>query len=278
MSLYNIFECLNPDGIVPTLEDCAAAGYRPAFMPELIRERLAQPKLDKIWQNWWTSASLIASGRTKQGTYVKVIAHVPHAFLKPKTLGKVLKHDLKPHYSGIYLQRNLTAKGAGKYPQADFNRLLNLAEQGKEGVFVIPEETFTKADLNTIVWGVTESEAKKYLVEREKKFGPGWCNGYADMASKEPVGRLVYLGYCYGNADGVEGGIDLSGRARVFGVRASDSEQDSPAGRGAKNDFQQHYAALLADPERAVKALDDQKAAALMKVLSQYMARKVEKI
>lgn len=219
----NIFEKLIFRGIVPALEDCYEANCRPAYMPELVRERIVRDLSDDIWNNWWTSASLLASGQTKQGSHVKIVAHIPHAFIELAALKDVFNNDR-------------LIGGAGEYPEEDFHHKVALAEKGEAGLYLIPEERLErfKSGLYSLdsalehplaipIMGVSESEAEKYLSKHKKKFGSEIGIWYASDSAEKPLGRLVFFGLDYGNF--LVGSSYLDDYARLFGVR--DAETNS---------------------------------------------------
>ncbi|MBS3141661.1 hypothetical protein J4405_05980, partial [Candidatus Woesearchaeota archaeon] len=63
----------NPDFAVAL--ETAQKARRVLFMPEIADAKIND---DSLWREWYSSVSLRATGRTKQGTPVVVYAHVPN--------------------------------------------------------------------------------------------------------------------------------------------------------------------------------------------------------
>ena len=92
----HVFECLKRNGIPTALEQLTAAGCRPTTLPELVRARINDQD-DRLWNNWYTTASEEAIGHNPQRIRIKstdpvyAIAHGKAAILsKPQRVRTAL--------------------------------------------------------------------------------------------------------------------------------------------------------------------------------------------
>ncbi len=236
------------EDIADALRACRRAHYQPEFAPELIDRRINAEKEDSLWQDWWTTLSLKATGRTSAGTPIIVYAHEPHYFSQPKNIAWEIEAGL--------------INGAGTLPVGELSRL----ESGKAGgrIFVLDHAS-------TIKWpsgyyGLekpTEKHLKQYtgkvdgkemlainhpllapLMGNENKVAPYltklaqvygkdkvYINNFDDFNERD-AGRLVWLGsdFYHGFIDG-----NLYDDARFFGVRLVGVVGESaPAGHEAQ--------------------------------------------
>lgn len=200
-------------GVSDSLNQCLSEGYQVLFMPELA---LARTGSNELWQNWYATPSLRATGETKQGSKVVVYAHVPNFYSKPANVrNAVANGQLK--------------NGAGPIPQEEFDKLVSLDGNGR--VFVIDYDTLRKSNSGpisvddaiehpqTIPFLGGEAIAKAYLAKHREAYntsriGVWHCDDYD---KKTPRGRLLFVGY-YVDYGGLFGNDVLGGYGRVFGV------------------------------------------------------------
>ena len=196
------------------LEKCDDEGYRALFMPEVARRRIAQGIGAQIW-HWVDSVSLIATGRTKQGAEVVLIAHVPHYFSDWRNIRKA-KEEVK------------TRNGAGILPQEEFYRLLDIEDAQK--VFVLDHATLMRSpygyqSVDTVLqhpytkpfFGLYEGEISAYLEKHKTNYDDKMRICYPRQVDHLPKGRLLFLGY-YGNS-GLIGSNSMDLNGRFVGVR-----------------------------------------------------------
>ena len=196
----------------------------PFFMPHLIRARLSVESDHRLWQTWWTTPSIRATGRTAQGTPVVLYAHVPNFY-----------SDAENVHAAIDDGR--LVNGAGPLPQEEFIRLLSLEGNG---VSVIDHATLRKSSSEPLdvsqalahpqtlpFLGVSPEEAQLYLQKHKAAYGGNIGIWHSDDLGSEPVARVLFLcgidcGSLIGNYYLYDGDV-----ARVLGTRrcASVSEQ-----------------------------------------------------
>lgn len=215
----------NSDMVV-ALSDCVSpkqdgGAYEAQPMPVIIRERLNTSDYSApIWMEFFTSTSLVATGRSKSGNGVVVYAHIPHELSTPDGIQAAKGKNYE----------NLV-NGAGILSQTEFNRLLGL-EDGKT-VFVVDYNDLKASKSGRIpvsealshpqiipFLGVERDEAEAYLKEHSKAYRTDRIGvWHSDDLGDEPVGRLlVVLNGDYDNG-GLDGSDDLGSLARFFGVR-----------------------------------------------------------
>ena len=196
------------------LIECQDSGYKALFMPELANLRIDSPKDAEAWENWYTTPSIRATGRTKSGSRIVLYAHTDNYFSNPDNIRKSISQGL--------------IRGAGKMPQEEFQRLADLAEQDDKQVFLVPYETLKKSksglidvddalDHPQVIPFLGGKEiAEKYLENHKKVCGNRIGVWHSDDLGNEPLARLLYLG------DGCNGGLGgdgLDGSGRFLGVR-----------------------------------------------------------
>ena len=184
----------------------------PLYMPDLIRARLSVNSDHRLWQTWWTSPSIRATGRTAAGAAVVLYAHVPNTYSDAENVraaidGGKLVNDTEP------------------LSHDEFARLLSLEGSG---VFVVDHDYsrnfFSGLDISqalahpqTIPFlGVSQEEAQLYLQRHEAVYGKsmGICD--RDDLGSEPVARVLLLGT---SSIDLLGSNYLDSNARVLGVR-----------------------------------------------------------
>ena len=200
--------------LADALENCNKEGYQALSMPEIADARIQASKEDQLWRNWLSSTSIRATGKTKQGNAVVVYAHVPNHFSEPKNIRNAIEQGL--------------VNGAGKLPEKEFQRLLDLKDD--KNVFVIDYNALKSstsgvipvlkalAHPQTVPFLGGEERAQKYLEKHSRVYGKNIGVWHSDDLRKEPLGRLLFVGY-YVNY-GLYGDYDLDINGRYAGVRA----------------------------------------------------------
>ena len=202
------------NSLTQALRNLQSQGHEPVFMPELADARTNADKDSKLWTNWWTTPSIKATGRTKNGTAVVVYAHVPSYLSEPGNIENAIKQGL--------------VRGAGIMPQSEFQRLLDL-EDGKR-VFVVDygklrdsksgtlsiEQALEHPQIIPFLGG--EARAEAYLQKHSKIYGDRIGIWHGDYLGNNPVWRVLFLGDDY-NGD-LYGLNDLDDGGRFLGVRA----------------------------------------------------------
>lgn len=220
------FERLETNGIENALRDCQEAGYDPQFMPALADARIEAPGEARIWQPWYTTPSLRATGKTQQGNPVVVYAHVPNYFSNSDNITTAREAGLR--------------NGAGRMPREEFQRLLDLKDD--ETVFVVDYNTLKNSPSDvikvsnalkhpqTIPFLGGQERAESYLRRHEQVYQRKdigiW---HSDDLADEPMARVLALGVNNFD-DGLNGNNDLNYLARFVGVRrgASAPENKGP--------------------------------------------------
>ncbi|MBI2631715.1 hypothetical protein HYW75_01815 [Candidatus Pacearchaeota archaeon] len=216
------------NNLATALENCQKE-HEALFMPALVDTRISSPKNALIWQNWYCSPSIRATGRTSQGNPVVVIAHIPNYFSKPKNIRTAIKYGLKD--------------GAGILPQKEFQRLVDLDESvncfGDRLVWLLDEDKFRNSfsgvvqidkaleHPQTIPFLGGRERAEAYMKRHEEVYGDKigiWKKN--DLYDDVSVGRLLFFGSSgSGSLRGDCGALRCDGR--FVGVRRS-AEGTSP--------------------------------------------------
>jgi hypothetical protein len=204
------------DNIPDAMQNCINADRRMLFAPDIAELRIAAGPKHMIITKWWTTASLIATGWSRQNKAVVVFAHVPHYFSDPQNVRNVLKN---------------LVEGAGELQKSEFLRLLDLEDSKK--VFVVDYSALVKADSSafavsealahpqTIPFIGGEELAQKYLDKHKQVYGNNigiyyWKN---DSRKNQYLGRLLVFGnYCYNY---LYGNCVLNILGRLCGVNQS---------------------------------------------------------
>ena len=202
------------DRVDRALEDCTKESYEAQFMPEIIDARISSPAESRIWQTWFTAPSVRATGKTKQGKSVVVYAHVPNYFSVPKNITGAINQGL--------------VNGAGKMPQDEFQRILDLKDDKR--VFVVDYDALRNstsgvikvsealAHPQTIPFIGGKERAERYLEMHEKVYGSNIGIWYSNDLSDEPLARVLFVGDSYDDG-GLHGSSNVGGSARFLGVR-----------------------------------------------------------
>lgn len=216
------FQSFYSDNIPTALNDCQNAGYAPLFMPEIIERRIRNDGDAKIWKEWYVTPSIVATGQTQKGLKLVVYAHIPNYLSKAENIRAVLGAGL--------------TSGAGEIPQYEFLKLVELAEQGKERVFIVPYEELMDSLSERIpvddalehpqtlsFLGVDEITAKKYLEKHKEILGDEigiWHTD--DFVEGKALARMLCLG---DYDDGLVGYGSLSNVARFSGAYLKAAEK-----------------------------------------------------
>jgi len=198
--------------ISEALRNCQAQGYEAQFMPSVIDTRILADKQARIWQVWWGTPSVRATGRTRQGNAVVVYAHIPNYFSNPENIETAIRKGLR--------------NGAGVMPQSEFQRLLDLEDN--ENVFVVDYKELRDSTSNaiylkdalkhpqTIPFVGGEKRAENYLERHKEVYGNKIGIWHSDDLADEPRGRVLFVGVSYNN--GLYGNDSLDSIARFVGV------------------------------------------------------------
>ncbi len=206
--------------IESALEDCLKE-HNPVFMPQLADARIAAGKDDVIWQNWYTTPSLMVTGTTKAGNNVVVFAHVLNYFSNPDNIKVAKERDLR--------------NGAGSVPEDEFQRLLDLEDN--VNVFVVDYNTLKRSESDVITlkdalkhpevvpfFGGRE-RAEAYLEKHKLVYDTRIGVWHADDLSEKPLARVLFFGGSGDGLGGLGGGNGLYGSARFVGVRAESASE-----------------------------------------------------
>ena len=223
-----IFERLEFYGVEKALADCQNAGYTAAFMPELIDQRISAEVNSPLLRNWFTTPSVRITGKTGQGAPVVVYAHVDNYLSNPANLKIAREQGLQ--------------NGAGRVPQAEFQRLVDL-EDGQT-VFVVDYKTLRKSSFDvtpvskalkhpqTIPFLGGQDRAECYLEKHRQVYGDNIGIWHSDDLADSPRGRVLFVGSSYDN--GLSGNSGLDGGGRFLGVapEAQSGVREAPRKEG----------------------------------------------
>ncbi len=199
------------------LENCQTAGYQAVFMPQL-----ADARMQGIasWNEWRTTPSIRATGRTKQGNAVVVYAHIPNWLANPDHIRTAKQQGLVNY--------------AARLPQDEFQRLLGAED--KQTVFVVDHAMLRKESSGTVKIAKAlqhpqtipflggEERAERYLKAHAQAYNTKTIGNWHgdDLNEDSPLARLLCLDY-YGGG-GLGGGNVLGGVGQFFGVRQKSAE------------------------------------------------------
>ena len=176
--------------LVQALATMQEQQYRALFMPGFADARIASNQDSPLWEDWYLTQSLKATGTTKTGTPVVVYVHIPHYFSDPKHLAAAKEQGLH--------------NGAAPFPKKELEKLLRL-EDG-QNVVVLDHATLKNAKyglitveeaLNhpqTIPFFSTKERAETYLDKHQHIIGPKIQMGYVNDLAEQPLGRLLFAG------------------------------------------------------------------------------------
>lgn len=201
------------------LRKCQEKGLEAVFMPSIIDARIESPNNARIWGTWYSTPSIMATGRTQQGNPVVVYAHIPNYFSNPDNIEEAIRKGL--------------VGGAGIMPEKEFQRLLDLEDN--ENVFVVDYETLKESGSDvisleealdhpqTIPFLGRQERAERYLERHGEVYGGGIGIWHTDDLADRPLGRLLFLGGSCG--DCLDGDCNLDDDGRFVGVSAEGAEQ-----------------------------------------------------
>ena len=210
-----VFERLEPNGILSAYTECVEAKVQPWFIPELVDAKIAPNCNDYLWQNGFTQPSIIVTGRSRAGKAVVVYSHQPNYFSDLENLKIVYQNGL--------------VNGAGTMPQEEFLKLLGLEDE--KTVFVRDHQELmnsahgdikvSKALAHPMIIPFLggKDRAEPYLDAFGKKIGSKMYLGFIDDLGEEPKGRWLVLGYSYIGSN--LGGLYYFYYGRVLGVESS---------------------------------------------------------
>ncbi len=203
------------NSVEKALEDCQGE-HKVLFMPEVAEARINGAAQ---WDKGYTTPSIRATGRTKQGNAVVIYAHIPNFLSSPTNIREAKLRGLINH--------------AARIPQEEFQRLVDAED--KQTVWVVDHKKLRKSTsgevslkdaLNhpqTIPFLGGQARAEQYLAAHAKAYGTKAIGvwHFDDLDEDSPLGRLLYLG---NNAyDGFDG-INLDDGGRFAGVRNASAE------------------------------------------------------
>lgn len=201
-TFYHRFNPAN-DALETALQNCQDEGFRATYMPELAEARINGKA---SWKLGFNTASIKATGKTKQGNAVIVYAHVPTTLVTPQgiRLAKAQGEELE----GV-------VHGAALFSQKEFQSLVNRDEktdaQGNRLIWVVDCEKIEsdlqygdlhvdKALKSQIVIASLggEKKAERYLLEhvkayKIKKIGI-WHVDDSERGIESPLARLLNMG------------------------------------------------------------------------------------
>ncbi len=206
------------DDIDKALEECQKEGYRAMSMPELIDARINGKAK---WDKRYSAPSVIATGKTKEGKAVVVIAHIPNYFSDPKNIRTAKEKGL--------------VNGAGKMPQKEFQKLVDAKDN--KNVFVVDCDKLKNSESDRI--SISEAlehpevipflggkeRAENYLAKHKEAYNTNTIGVYHqdDLSEKGPVGRVLYAG----SGGGLVGSDLLCVGGRFLGVRYEIAEGEA---------------------------------------------------
>ncbi len=208
--------------VVQALRRCQEAGFRPAYAPEIASARtLARnaPRGESIlWDRNYTTASLIATGRTRAGNGVVVVAHVPHHYLDPGNIETGV-NESRTHKTGRF---------GYLFPPDEFHALVDLEDgtrvhvldyyTGMRGAAMISTTLAGQHKLVAPILGSNEMVEPYLLRHKEVRAETIWFS-YIDEVVDVPVARLLVL-----REDGIDAAQHFEGFGRFAGVRPQNLE------------------------------------------------------
>lgn len=189
------------------LRECLESDLGPLYMPDLIEARINSDNNTRIWQDWFTTPSIKATGTTKQGNNVVIYAHTPNYFSNPDNIENSLSS---------------LVDGAGILQNKEFQRLLDLEDNKR--VFVVDYKQLRKTESGaiklkdalkhpqTIPFLGGEEKTLRYLERFKEVFGNRIDIWYSDDLSEKPLARLLFAGCNYYDSLNGDDSLDCSGR------------------------------------------------------------------
>ena len=185
-------------GIADSLKACSDAGYQALFMPELAMARSDAEKYSALWNKWFLTPSVRATGRTKAGNSIVVYAHVPTSLSNPANIRKLIGD-------------NVLVNGAGLMKEDEFYSLID--QDGNGRVFVVDYNTLRSSTNGMIKVDDAlrhpqtkpflggEKIAEAYLTKHKDVYGKNICVWHSDDLKDSPMARLLCADSYYGLSD-----------------------------------------------------------------------------
>jgi len=182
------------DTVWEALRKTTSAGYQALFNPELVDRRIEDASNFNLWRRWHDTLSGIYTGKTRQGTGVVAIAHVPHYLTNPENTEAVI------------MQGGMI-KGAAVTPEVaqEFQRLLALGDD--QNLFVVDYKDWEKAGSgvttlrNALKHAVTvpflggRERAERYLEAHSRAFNTNNIGIWKiNELGEQPAGRFLGFG------------------------------------------------------------------------------------
>ncbi|GEM_PF-2233055 len=206
------------------LENCQTAGYQAAFMPQLADVRING---QASWNKKFSTPSIRATGRTKQGNTVVVYAHVPTSITTPEAIRQ--KNSLLSERQRIYGHNKV------HLPQEEFQTLVDqdgkTDDHGNRLIWVIDHDVLVRANFGdvpiaealehpqTIPFLGGQERAERYLKEHARAYVTKeicvWY--YKDLENDPPLAHLLKLG-C-NRCEGLVGADSFGGSLRFLGIK-----------------------------------------------------------
>ncbi len=203
------------EDLAQALENCQEK-HTAIYMPELAEARVQGLVL---WNTGYSTPSIRATGRTKQGSAVVVYAHIPNWLANPANIRTAKEQGL--------------VNGAGRFPQDEFQRLVDAEDKQKVWVVDYADLKRTASGRikitdaikhpQTIPFLGGQERAERYLSKHAKAYNTKTIGVWHvdDLTDESPLARLLYLGD-YG-LNGL-GGDYLSDYGQFVGVRHASAE------------------------------------------------------
>src|SRR3989338_1828304 len=169
---------------------CFEQKCTPAYMPELLRFKIDASAESNLWQQWYSSASIIITGRSKQGNAVIAFDHTQNPLNNSTKIRETIALGLQ--------------NGAGTLPIHEFYQILD--NQDDTNIFVIdynplPHTHIQEIPLNDALTHpfvisfcggkeIAQQYLQKYSQVTKKKT---ITISYRDDAHLRPLARLLYL-------------------------------------------------------------------------------------
>ncbi len=169
---------------------CFEQKCTPAYMPELLHFKIDVSAESKLWQQWYTSASIIITGRSKKGNAVVAFVHTENPLNNSTKILETIALGLQ--------------NGAGMLPTYEFNKILE--QQDNTNIFVIDYDSLYHYPIQEIPLDDALSHpfvipfcgGKEIAAQYLKKYREVTTKNtitlqYGDDAQLRPLARLLYL-------------------------------------------------------------------------------------
>src|SRR3989338_3725498 len=172
---------------------CFEQKCTPAYMPELLRFKIDASAESNLWQQWYTSASIIITGRSKKGNAIIAFDHTQNPLNNSTKIRETIALGLQ--------------NGAGTLPIHEFYQILD--HQDDTDIFVIDYNPLPHTHIQEIPLSsalthpfvisfcggkeIAQLYLQKYSQVTKKKT---ITISYRDDAHLRPLARLLYLDPC----------------------------------------------------------------------------------